>query len=241
VFSQWIILTLLLILLVYFTISGRREKFQCPVNRFKFYIKGIIRIIVVLGIFFALDPHIYYPVDFLTIGKGVNISVDTISIIIPIFFIPFILSFTSWTKNYPKNIHGAKELFGYPISYLPNRYREYYLFVFYIISGVFFEELLCRQFMFHSLHTTLHLNADTIVVVSSLLFGIGHLYQGWKGILSNFILGLILGKVFLIWESLAYPIVLHLFLNLTITVLAFRRIKDIGKTSIDSQEIRLAE
>jgi uncharacterized protein len=240
-FSQWIILTLLLCLIIYFSINGWRIKTHPPVNRFKFYLKDIVGVISILGVFFVLDPRIYYPLDFPTIGKGINISVEVISIIIPIFFIPFILSFTSWTKDYPKNIHTAKEMFGCPISYLPNTKKEFLLFVFYIITGVLFEELLCRQIMFQSLHTTLHFTGDTVVVVSSLLFGIGHLYQGWKGILSNFILGLILGKVFLVWESLAYPIVLHLFLNLTITVLAFRRIKDTEKTAIDSQEIKLAD
>src|SRR5690606_23905268 len=116
--------------------------------------------------------------------------------------------FTRWSSNYPKDITTAKELFGFPVSYLPNTTIEYLLFVFYIVAGVLFEELICRQFMFHSLYSTFNLNGDLLVVASSLVFATGHIYQGWKGILSNFILGLIFGKLFLLKESLAYPIVL---------------------------------
>ncbi len=82
--------------------------------------------------------------------------------------------------------------------------------------------------MFHALHATLHLDGDALVVVSALFFAVGHFYQGWKGVLSNLILGLILGKIFLLKGHLIYPMVLHLALNLTFVVLAFRRWSGLG-------------
>jgi len=68
-----------------------------------------------------------------------------------------------------------------------------------------------------------------LIIVSALLFAVGHLYQGRKGILSNFVVDLILGKIFLLKGTLTYPIVLHLFLNFTIAVLAFRPMKDLRR------------
>ena len=226
---EWIILFLLLILPVVAAVNGKRKKALQAQSRVRYYLKDIVVSVILLAIFFGLKPSIYFPLDFSLIDKGVNISEGIISGIIPIFFIPFLFSFTRWDNNYPKDITTAKELFGYPISYLPNTSGEYFLFVCYIIVGVLFEELICRQFMFNSLNATLHLSGDALVVISSLLFAVGHLYQGWKGILSNFVVGLILGKILLIKGTLAYPIVLHLFLNLTIAVLAFRRLKDLRK------------
>ncbi|MER3472309.1 MAG: hypothetical protein C4330_13580, partial [Chitinophagaceae bacterium] len=82
-------------------------------------------------------PSIYYPLDFLNIDKGIIINEEVLSVILPIFIVPFGLSFTPWSNNYPKNITTAKELFGCPISYLPITTREYLLFVSYIIVGVF--------------------------------------------------------------------------------------------------------
>lgn len=241
-FLEWIILILLIILPIVAGINGKRKKALQPSNRFLFYLKDIVVSVFVLAIFFLLKPSIYYPLDFSKIDKGINISEEVISgILIPIFSIPFFLSFTRWNNNYPKDITTAKELFGYPISYLPNTTKEYLLFVSYINIGVFLEELICRQFMFYSLNTTVHLNGDILVVASSLLFAIGHIYQGWKGVLSNFILGLILGKIFLIKGTLAYPIMLHLFLNLTIAVLAFRRIRDLKRINHKLKDISLTE
>jgi membrane protease YdiL (CAAX protease family) len=233
-FIDWIILCFLVFLHIGAGVNGRRKKTKQPASRFRFYFKDIIASLILLTIFFALKPTIYYPLDFSTIDKGIAISDDVLSAILPIFYVPFVLSFTPW-NNYPKDIMTAKELFGYPISYLPNTTREYILFLFYTIVGVFFEELICRQFMFYSLNATLHLNGDISVIVSALLFAVGHLYQGWKGVLSSFFLGLIFGKIFLIEGTLAYPIVLHLFLNLTIVVLAFRRLKDLRKVNMTMQ------
>lgn len=228
---DWVILILLVTLPIVFAINGKRKKGQQPTNKLLFYIKDIIFSIIVLGIFFILNPSIYFPLNFSAIGKGINISEEVLTYILPIFFIPFFLSLTPWNNNYPKDIAAAKELFGYPVGYLPNTIQEYLLFACFIIVGVCFEELICRQFMFFSLNRTLNLSGDILVLISSMLFAIGHLYQGWKGILSTFIIGLIFGKIFLIKETLAYPIVLHMFLNLTIVVLALRRILDLKRIS----------
>lgn len=227
--TEWIILFLLISLPIVAAVKGKRVKAKLPTSKFRFYLKDIIGSIILLLVFFVLKPSIYYPLDFLNIEKGIIIGEEIISAILPIFLVPFVLSFTPWNNNYPKDITAAKELFGFPISYLPNNTSQYLLFVSYIIVGVFFEELICRQFMFYSLNTTVGLSGDILVIVSALLFAIGHIYQGWKGILSNFVVGLILGKIFLLKGTLTYPIVLHLFLNLTVAVLAFRRMKDLRR------------
>lgn len=240
-FLDWFILCLIVILPILVAISGKRKTLRQPSNRFLYYAKDIIFSVVILAIFFLLKPSIYHPLDFSTIEKGFSVSEAVLSGIIPIFFITFLLSFTPWTGDYPKDITDAKELFGYPISYLPTTAKQYILFVCYIVVGVFFEELICRQFMFYSLNKTLHLNGDVLVIVSSLIFAIGHFYQGWKGILSSFVLGLLLGKIFLLKETLAYPIVLHLVLNLTIVVLAFRRMKDLKKINHNFQDNSLKD
>lgn len=226
---DFIILILLINMHMMFAVNGKRKKDQQPASRLLYYIEDIVFSIVLLSLLFLLKPSIYYPLNFSAIDKGMNISEEVLTGVIPLFLLPFFLSFTPWSNNYPKDISAAKELFGCPVHYLPNTTKEYLLFVCFIIVGVFFEELLCRQLLFCSLNNTLHLSGDVLVVISSLLFAVGHLYQGWKGMLSNFVFGLLFGKLFLINETLAYPLVLHMFLNLTVAVLAFRRLKDLRK------------
>lgn len=223
-------------------VLGKRKKALQPSDRNGFYIKDIIESIVILAIFFVLDPSLCRPLDLSRMDKGIDTAgflTGTIPVFLIPFLIPFVLSFTPWTSNYPKDITAAKELFGCPVSYLPNTTKEYLVFVCYIIVGVFFEELICRQFMFYSFNATLHLEGDTLVVASALLFAVAHLYQGWQGVFSSFITGLVLGKIFLVRESLVYPIVLHLLLNLTIVVLAFRRIRDLKKIGGNPQDVGL--
>jgi membrane protease YdiL (CAAX protease family) len=52
------------------------------------------------------------------------------------------------------------------------------------------------------------------VLASALLFGLGHLYQGWLGILQTTALGVVLGALTLRWGSLWPAILAHASLNL---------------------------
>jgi len=235
--SEWIILCLLLLVPLYAAFNGRRKKAVQVKNKFHYYFRYIFVCFGLLGIFYVLNPALYSPLNFAGFDKGVDIGDQIFIVVIVIFTTPLLLSLTPWNNYYPKDISTAKELFGYPVPLLPDTGREYLMFVCYIVVGVIFEELICRQFMFYSLNKTLHLNGDLLIVISSLLFAVGHLYQGWKGVLSNFLLGLVLGKIFLFYESLAYPIALHMALNLTITVLAFRRIRDLKRKATDSKTL----
>lgn len=227
--SNWIIIGILVILPVLIGINGTKIKDRIIEDKFVFYFKNIGFSLIILILVFALNLIIYNSLNFSAIGKGIEINEDIVSMMETIFVVPFAVAFIPKNKLYPKDISTAKELFGYPIGYFPDSMKEYFSFAVYIITGVIFEELLCRQFMFSSLNQAFNFKGDTLLIISSLLFSIGHLYQGWKGILSSFILGMILGKIFQIQETILFPIVLHLFLNLTGLVLAFKRIKELNR------------
>lgn len=198
----------------------------------RFYLKDILLSLFTLLLFFIIDPKIYDKLDFEKIGKGMVITSNIFFGVTSIFFIPFFLAFIPKNNLHPKDASQAKEIFGFPVNLMPGNSRELLLFTVYIVTGVFFEELFCRQFIFYALNTTLHLHGDIILLVSSALFAIGHQSKKIKEFILFFILGLILGKAFQYTGNLFYPIVLHLFLNLTIVVLAFRRMKDTKNTSI---------
>jgi uncharacterized protein len=67
------------------------------------------------------------------------------------------------------------------------------------------------------------INGDYLVLISAALFSFGHLYQGFKGLIATLIYGIILGKTYLLTYDIYNPIFLHLTLNLTVCVLAFKR------------------
>jgi membrane protease YdiL (CAAX protease family) len=220
--SDLIILIILIAFPLYIAVNGVRKKVRAPVSKSSFYRRDIISSVVLLFIFLLLDPGMFTPPDFSAMGKGILIPVVIYSAHYIPFLVPLIISLTRWNYYYTEE---ANAVFGYPVKFLPDNYREHLLFTLYIVNGVIFEELLCRQFMFRSFHHSLGLQGDALVIVSALLFSVGHLYQGWQGLLSSFLMGLFLGKIFLMEESILHTILLHLLLNLTIVVLAFRRIR----------------
>jgi len=132
-------------------------------------------------------------------------------------------------NSYRKDTNNETEIYGYPVSLLPNSRNEFLLFTLYIIGGVVFEELICRQFMFYSFNQVLNLKGDSILILSTVLFSLGHIYQGWKGVISSLVVGLLLGKIFQLSGSLIMPIFLHLVLNSSICILAFKRLREINR------------
>ncbi|MBZ5664827.1 MAG: CPBP family intramembrane metalloprotease [Acidobacteriia bacterium] len=72
------------------------------------------------------------------------------------------------------------------------------------------EELIYRGFLLYYCTLYLpHLNTSERVLLTSLVFGFGHLYQGWRGAVAAGILGLVLAGMYLITGSLLLPVVIH--------------------------------
>lgn len=220
--EHWLLIVFLIFYPVLVAIKSKTQKKL--LNKISFYSKNIIFPIILLLVLYLVAPYLYTNLNFNRIGRGIILPDEIISALFPIFFMPLIFSLITWS-DYSKKVSNDKELFGYPIDFLPNNFKEYFFFSIYVIVGVLFEELICRQFMFFSFSETLHVRGDFLLIFTTFLFSIGHLYQGWKGILSAFIGGLFLGKIFQMSGKIFYPIVLHLFFNLTILVLAFKRLK----------------
>ena len=82
------------------------------------------------------------------------------------------------------------------------------------------EEVVYRGFLLHYLHAVpFHLNLTWALVVSSLIFGIGHLYQGIVGAVQTVVVGFVLGVIFLMTGNLLLPIVLHALIDLRVLVM----------------------
>jgi len=79
------------------------------------------------------------------------------------------------------------------------------------------EEVVYRGFLLNYLHTRpFHLTLTWALVVASVIFGIGHSYQGIAGSIAAGVLGFVLGVVFLWTGSLLIPIVAHAIVDLRV-------------------------
>ena len=85
-----------------------------------------------------------------------------------------------------------------------------------ITAGVC-EEVVYRGFLLHYFHVLpFHLNLTWALVVSSVIFGIGHLYQGILGAVQTTVIGFMFGVIFLATGSLVVPIVVHAVMDLRV-------------------------
>lgn len=100
---------------------------------------------------------------------------------------------------------------------LPNTSAERAAFIFLSLSAGVSEEILFRGFLIRLLHDgAIALPLAGALTASSLLFGLGHAYQGFKGMLSTAVAGLSMGLLFLLSGSLIPAIVLHSLLDLQV-------------------------
>jgi len=223
---MWLGLVWLVALQSWFVVNGLRKRTGRPERVLRFYAGDLLTAGLVFGGFTLLVPAIWQGLDFSGIDRGLLIREDILIGLMSVFGLPLVMSLTPWDSGYPSDdVAGAKEIFGFPTKYFPGNLREYAVFVVFIVVGVVFEEFFSRQFAFQLFYEVLGVEGDGLVLLTAGLFAIGHWYQGFRGVLTSLVLGLILGKVYLHYGDLRYPLVLHLCLNLTILVYAFRRMR----------------
>lgn len=79
------------------------------------------------------------------------------------------------------------------------------------------EELVYRGFLLHYLHTSpFHLSLTLALIVSSVIFGVGHLYQGGLGALQTALIGFVFGAMFIVTGTLLLPMIVHAVLDLRV-------------------------
>ena len=102
---------------------------------------------------------------------------------------------------------------------LPGSPEELRWFAMMSLGGGIAEELLCRGFLFYYLSLYIPgINKWELVLLTSLLFGLAHLYQGWKGILATGAAGVILAGLYVLTGSLFLPVLVHITGNMRLVV-----------------------
>jgi uncharacterized protein len=84
------------------------------------------------------------------------------------------------------------------------------------------EELLYRGFLvFYIISFLPHFNKVALVLVVSAVFGLMHVYQGWRGVTSTAVSGLLLTTLYVMTRSLLLPAVIHSLGNLQAVVICW--------------------
>lgn len=149
-----------------------------------------------------LDPHTRMGAAMMGLIAGMFLAI----------FVPAILALSS-EKIRMKAAKAAKKLsFILPSS---GEERRWWWLV-CITAGVC-EEIVYRGFLLHYFQATaFHVSLTTALVVSSMIFGIGHLYQGAAGSVSTVVIGFVMGILFVMTGNLLLPMVLHAVMDLRV-------------------------
>jgi membrane protease YdiL (CAAX protease family) len=106
---------------------------------------------------------------------------------------------------------------------LPHDRREGRWFSGLSVTAGICEELLYRGFLMAYL--TAAINIWAAVLASSIIFGLGHLYQGTTGIVKTAAIGLIMAGLYVLTGSLWLPMLLHALVDVNSGIMSRRVIE----------------
>lgn len=107
---------------------------------------------------------------------------------------------------------------------LPGNADEYRWFL--VLSGVagVCEELMCRGYLVWVLQA--YVGMLPAVVLSAAIFGVGHMYQGWRGVLKTGAVGLVMSAIVLAGGWLVPAMLVHALIDATSGFLAYTVLRD---------------
>lgn len=121
-----------------------------------------------------------------------------------------------------KIARGMKAVEGIKIA--PNTPGELALFMLASLSAGVWEELVYRAFLIWFLAPLS--GAIGAVVISALIFGLAHIYQGIRGVVTSFVVGVIFAVLYLLTASLWWLMAVHAVMDIAggITSFQIRRV-----------------
>jgi CAAX protease family protein len=143
--------------------------------------------------------------------------------LIAIIFVVLVLlslAIVIWKKltKQPRKYASAEALKSFEY-FLPATWPERRWFAFLCITAGICEETLYRGFLLHYLHVLpFALTLTLALLVSSVIFGLGHLSKGVGGVAGSAVIGFLLGLLFILTGNLLLPMVLHALIDLRMLV-----------------------
>ncbi len=113
-------------------------------------------------------------------------------------------------------------------EWLPRTTREAGWFLAVSFSAGVCEEVLFRGFLLWYLDS---FGTVVAVLLSAVLFGAAHLYQGWRGALKVAVVGVFLAVAFVLADTLWVPILLHVVGDVHVGMLGWLAFRDVRQVA----------
>lgn len=137
-----------------------------------------------------------------------------IALFVALLLLPLVIVARKKLKKQPRKYSSAAALKAHEY-FLPATRSERHWWVFVCITAGICEETLYRGFLLHYLHVFPGtLNLTLALLISSVIFGLCHLYQGTNGAIGSAVVGVLFGLLFILTGSLFLPMILHAAMDL---------------------------
>jgi membrane protease YdiL (CAAX protease family) len=123
-----------------------------------------------------------------------------------------VVQFVGLTRD-PEKLNAARKEIQSLRSMIPDNARETRWFNAVSVTAGICEEVVYRGFLIA--YFTAFVGVIPAAILSSFVFGLGHAYQGWRGIVKTGVIGLVMAALYLLTGSLWAPIVLHIVVDIT--------------------------
>lgn len=132
------------------------------------------------------------------------------SVLAGVYFLYLVYSLIALRINAIKKVSISQKIPNEVKVLLPISTKEKLVWICVAITAGITEELLFRGFFFNLMEQLFPgLNVFIILVISMLIFGVGHLYQGVSEAVKPMILGLVFGMFYIAFGTIIPCIILH--------------------------------
>jgi membrane protease YdiL (CAAX protease family) len=136
-----------------------------------------------------------------------------------LILLPYVLVLWKKVRGTPRSWKGAEALKSLSF-FLPSTREERRWYAVLAITAGICEETLFRGFLLHYLHVIpWRIGLTQGLLLSSIIFGLQHLYQGRSGVVGSSVIGFVFGLLYLLSGSLLLPILIHAAMDLRILVM----------------------
>jgi membrane protease YdiL (CAAX protease family) len=150
--------------------------------------------------------------DWSLLGISYPIMSDLVIGLSILFMVAYVVEMFAETRS-----EESQEELLKAAPFLPSTWKEYGQFTFLAFSAGVCEEVVYRGFLVNYLYaqfTDPVWAYNVAVVFPAVIFGVVHMYQGFKSVLKISVMALLFGTIFIFSESLLIVIVLHVLVDL---------------------------
>ena len=124
----------------------------------------------------------------------------------------------------PEKRQRLRNAFGRAAAVIPRTPAEYRLFLAVSFTAGICEELVYRGYLFAV--TAPFITLYGAVAASALIFGLAHVYQGWRNVLRTALAGLAFGLIYAGTGSILLPMLLHALVDVRGGTLGYRLFRE---------------